>query len=337
MALDCNGTTGYASNAGGLVSAWAPLTLACWFRPDADTSGTLIGVSRSDSAQNRIRLDIETASNTIRAVTNNNAGSSTFAQSASSVWTSGTWCHAAAVFTSSTSRAVYTNGTAGSVDPTSNAPSGTPDLVSFGAAVSSGGPFTFLNGAIAWAGIWNVALTAAEIVALASGIHPLLIRPSSLLNAYDLRGGLSPEPGRMGYDLTIGGTTAFSDSPRIFLPRGRSMVALGASGVLTSGSASGSATGTTTASVSVGTASGGTAPYTYQWYRDTTPGFTPSGANDVVGATSTTLNDTGLTPGTTYYYKAIATDNVAATVTSSEVSLTTTASTVARNRLVMVM
>lgn len=79
----------------------------------------------------------------------------------------------------------------------------------------------------------------------------------------------------------------------------------------------------TTASLTVGAASGGTSPYTYQWYRSTSSGFTPGGGNIVSGATSTTLNDTGLSENTTYYYKCVVTDNVSATATSSEQSVTT--------------
>lgn len=91
---------------------------------------------------------------------------------------------------------------------------------------------------------------------------------------------------------------------------------------LTAGTASVTTTGTTTATVTATDATGGSGSYTYQWYRDTSPGFTPSGANDVVGATSRTLNDTGLTRGATYYYKLVY-DDGAATVTSNEISLTT--------------
>lgn len=66
--------------------------------------------------------------------------------------------------------------------------------------------------------------------------------------------------------------------------------------------------GSTTASLSATAATGGTGPYTYQWYRSTTSGFTPGGGNAVSGATALTLDDTGLTPGTLYYYKVVATD-----------------------------
>lgn len=70
---------------------------------------------------------------------------------------------------------------------------------------------------------------------------------------------------------------------------------------------------------------GGVSPYTYQWYRDTTPGFTPGGGNIVSGATSLTLNDSGLDPETTYYYVLRVTDDSSGTDDSDEEEVTTLA------------
>jgi len=67
------------------------------------------------------------------------------------------------------------------------------------------------------------------------------------------------------------------------------------------------ATTTTTAKL-VGTAATGVGPFTYQWYRSTTAGFTPGGGNILAGKTSLSLTDTGLTPNVAYYYKLVATD-----------------------------
>lgn len=92
---------------------------------------------------------------------------------------------------------------------------------------------------------------------------------------------------------------------------------------LASGTASASSITSTTATLTVGVATGGTSPYTYQWYRSSSPGFTPGGGNILSGQTSTTHNATGLTASTTYYYKCVVTDNVAATATSNEVTVTT--------------
>lgn len=54
----------------------------------------------------------------------------------------------------------------------------------------------------------------------------------------------------------------------------------------------------------------GTTPYTYQWYRSTASAAFPATTSVAIsGATALTLADTGLTPGTTYYYRVVATDS----------------------------
>ncbi len=72
-------------------------------------------------------------------------------------------------------------------------------------------------------------------------------------------------------------------------------------------------------------ATGGTAPYTYQWYRSTITGFSPGGGNIITGATSLSLTDTGLTPGVDYFYKVVATDAGSVSGTSSQLAVTTLA------------
>lgn len=93
--------------------------------------------------------------------------------------------------------------------------------------------------------------------------------------------------------------------------------------VLTSGTPSVVSTGKTTVKITSSSSTGGTAPLAYQWYRATFSGFTPGGGNIVSGATSLSLRDTGLTANTTYYYKMVTTDAIAATVTSTALSVTT--------------
>lgn len=81
----------------------------------------------------------------------------------------------------------------------------------------------------------------------------------------------------------------------------------------------------TTANLSSTAASGGTGPYTYQWYRSTVSGFTPGGGNILAGKTALTLADTGLIPGTTYYYQLVSTDtgNSNVTVAGSSAAIQT--------------
>ena len=77
----------------------------------------------------------------------------------------------------------------------------------------------------------------------------------------------------------------------------------------------------TTASVLVAAASGGTGPYTYQWYRSTVSGFTPGAGNIIAGATALALSDSGLIPGTQYYYENVATDTGNGNVTAASAQL----------------
>lgn len=69
-------------------------------------------------------------------------------------------------------------------------------------------------------------------------------------------------------------------------------------------------------------ATGGTGPYTQQWYRSTTTGFTPGGGNILTGATALTLNDSNLIPNTTYYYVVVYTDTGHSNDTVSSAQLT---------------
>lgn len=65
-------------------------------------------------------------------------------------------------------------------------------------------------------------------------------------------------------------------------------------------------------------ASGGTAPYTYQWHRSTAQGFTPSGGTALAGQTGQNLADTTPAATTVYYYRRVDTDNAAASATTGE-------------------
>ena len=79
--------------------------------------------------------------------------------------------------------------------------------------------------------------------------------------------------------------------------------------------------GVSTASLSSAVATGGTGPYTYQWYRSTVSGFTPGAGNILTGQTALTLADSGLVGGTTYYYEVVATDTGNSNVTAGSTQL----------------
>lgn len=96
---------------------------------------------------------------------------------------------------------------------------------------------------------------------------------------------------------------------------------------ITAGTLSQVSVGANSAQLLATAATGGTGPYTYQWYRSTTTGFSPDGGSIIAGATALSLVDTGLIPGTQYFYKVIATDTGHSndTVTYTQLAVATTA------------
>jgi fibronectin type 3 domain-containing protein len=101
----------------------------------------------------------------------------------------------------------------------------------------------------------------------------------------------------------------------VTLARGRYGVV---AGPLTAGIAS-ATSGDTTVALTASSPTGGTAPYTYQWFRSTSSGTKGSA---ISGATSRPYTDTGRTNGTTYYYTLTVTDSAAASVDYPQVSAT---------------
>ena len=92
--------------------------------------------------------------------------------------------------------------------------------------------------------------------------------------------------------------------------------------------------GSNTAQLLAGAVASGTAPITYAWYRSTSTGFTVGSGNIIAGATGATLNDSGIIPGTGYFYKTVATDSSATpqVATSAQLAVTTLAPSQSQNQ-----
>lgn len=168
-------------------------------------------------------------------------------------------------------------------------------------------PFTAKTRCLA---LWSQSKGQAATVAAAKVLlnaTPALITQANA-GAYDWP--------RAGFKVT---SLAIKDNGHDAVTRG----AMGYQAALTAGAISLVTKTATTVDLSSTDATFGAGSYTYQWYRDTTPGFTPSAANDIVGATSLTLADTGLTAGTAYYYVLAYTDADGVTVYATEFAVTT--------------
>jgi hypothetical protein len=121
------------------------------------------------------------------------------------------WNHGCAVFTSTSSRQTFLNGVAG----TAGTGTVNPTFSRFNIGLrTSGGVSIYALDDVAEAGVWNVALTAAEIASLATGMACDKVRPQSLVfyaplvrDLIDVRGGRT---------ITNNNTATVADHPRIY-------------------------------------------------------------------------------------------------------------------------
>ncbi len=182
------------------VSA-VPITIAAWAYSDnlSTVEDQIIAyVGDKDAADEMFLLRLDsTGINDLWARHRNFGGTST---ATAGTFIVNTWHHCVAVFASNTSRTAYFDGTAGT-ENTDTRSAVSSDRVAIGRAGDTS-PGDYFSGRIAEVGIWNAALTAAEITALSKGYSPQLIRPQSLVfyaqlirdEDYDKVGGLSLTP-----------------------------------------------------------------------------------------------------------------------------------------------
>ena len=209
----------YLANANAPVAA-APLTMACWFNPDALGSGhAVVDIADTGAGNHNFSLYLDGSgvwsANTVAALTR--GGGSFSAASATTPYSAGSWQHAAAVFASSTDRSAYYNGGNKGTNATSVTPSGL-NSVAVG-RLNDSSPAGYMDGLLAEIAIWNVGLTDAEIAGLATGLSPIFIRPANLVFYPPIMGRASPEIDRIGgFDLTVNGAAQFAH-PRIYYPQ----------------------------------------------------------------------------------------------------------------------
>ena len=210
MAYLLNGSTQYLSATAPINGLTKPFTLACWFNSTTVTvnqylvtlcpaSGNAWGISAHGGLAGDPILAIQT-------------GASTY--STTSAYSANTWTHACGVFNSSNSRTAYKDGSAGTTSTTSEAGVTAATQVIIGSVRFFGAFSQYLNGLIAEVGIWNAALTAAEIASLADGMTCDKVRPQSLVfyaplvrDLQDVRGGLT---------ITNNNTATVANHPRVY-------------------------------------------------------------------------------------------------------------------------
>jgi hypothetical protein len=213
MAYDFNGTT-QSLTANSAVVTSTPLTIAVWCNFDVVTGASkdIVALS-SKTAQSIYRLNLNpTNTPPMRIV--DRGGASTASQYLGSP-SAGVWFHYAGVFTSTTSRTPFFNGSAGATNTTLINHPTLPDSTSISGFFDGISSISQrCDGKIAEVGIWDAALTAAEVASLAKGMTCDKIRPQSLVfyaplvrNLQDAKGGLT---------ITNNGGATVATHPRVY-------------------------------------------------------------------------------------------------------------------------
>lgn len=215
MSYEFNGTNQRLNTpTGSAVIANLPITMACWFNADIATAEICLMAMASDWA-NWVGGGLymvasgSVTGDPVRILTNPNASD---VATTTSGFTVGTWHHAAGVFTSTSSRTVYLDGgNSATTTTTYNLTSPTDGM--------RVGQFTnnfprYFDGKIADVGVWDAALTAAEIASLAKGMTCNRIRPQNLQFYAPLVRDLSDV--RKGVTITNLNTATVADHPRVY-------------------------------------------------------------------------------------------------------------------------
>lgn len=191
-----------------------PLTIAAWARMTDTTtqSGRDIVALSSKTGRSVYRLNWNGFNvPPIRAMDQGTTNASAYFGAP----TLNTFFHVAGVFASSNLRTPYFNGSAGSANTDSVIHSSLPDTTSIGAFFDGNStPIQHFPGNIAEVGIWNVALTAAEIASLAKGMTCDKVRPQSLVFYAPLVRDLIDQKGGLAITNNNGATVA--NHPRIY-------------------------------------------------------------------------------------------------------------------------
>jgi hypothetical protein len=209
MAYLFNGTNQYLSTASSPVSG-SPMTIAAWMRATATGGARAIAVGVNGGAH-RNQLTATYGTFGLQATSVGTGG--VVASNGTAAISSGTLVHGCAVFTSQSSRTLYIDGTAQPTDTANVGTQITADAISIGSGWSTT-LGAYYSGDIAEAGVWNVALTAAEVASLAKGFACDRVRPQSLVfyaplirDLHDLAGGRT---------ITNNNTATVSNHPRVY-------------------------------------------------------------------------------------------------------------------------
>lgn len=213
-----------------------PFTVVYWFYA-TDVTNIHYGWSASANIAGNVSYFFlgprgDVSGDPIHAIADNEP-SGTGIAATSSGYSANTWHHAAGVFSSSTSRSVYLDGGSKVTNTTSASPDSI-NTMNVGAFYYTNTRFAGFGGRIAYLAMWNVALSDDEIADLGRklngvpcGVHPIRIRPESLVACYPLGGFHGEHDGDIwkdSYNLTPSGTPTWEESPAVIYPSRKKII-----------------------------------------------------------------------------------------------------------------
>ena len=206
MAYTFNGTNQYLSTASSPASG-SPMTICAFFNQTTSHFGTIVSVGES-SGTHRNQLFV---SFNLLSVCIGTSSSGNF--SGGAALANNTWYHGCLVCESNSSRSLYQNGQFLSTNTVNIGTQNTANSILVGARVDNS-VARFFSGNIAEVGVWDIALTAAEIASLAKGMTCDKVRPQNLVfyaplvrDLQDVRGGLT---------ITNNNAATVADHPRVY-------------------------------------------------------------------------------------------------------------------------
>lgn len=210
----------YLIRTGALVTG-TPATLACWFKSyDTSHLSRLVGVGQfNSSAANMLGLAFYGGSGSkISALHRKGGGDEGDAQTSTTI-SDGNWHHAAAVFTSNSSRSAYLDGGGKSTNTTSVTAIASADRTIVGGLLwTSSTIIQLCDGAVAEVGIWNAALSDDDVAALAMGYSPKLVRPDALVSYFPFVQDDGDRDDWSNYPLAAQNAPGYADHPPIIYP-----------------------------------------------------------------------------------------------------------------------
>jgi hypothetical protein len=198
-----------------------PFTMHCKFKTTSNTSQHMMGLFWS-AAGTRF-YSLRTVNLTVIAGTQGNSGGALEAATTATA-SSGVWASATGVWVSDSDRNVFLNG-ANKVQNTDTATiTASANRTSIGVRDTST-PISPVDGQIAEAAIWNIALSDAEVASVHSS-HPLLVRASNLLGYWPCWGSglgssIEADLSGKGAHLSLVGSLSIANHAPMMRPRRR--------------------------------------------------------------------------------------------------------------------